>query len=260
MSVLRIEDLYVTFDEGTPSEKKVLQGLNLELEKDDFVCILGSNGTGKSTLLRAILGQVEYKGKITLNGVSIDKDKPYRRARHIGVVYQDPLLGTAPNLTVAENLLLASRKKTLINKRANREFISKAKEEIAQYGLGIEERISVPTGLLSGGMRQVLTLYMASSFDAELLLLDEHTAALDPNAAKKVMDITERILVEQKCIPTLMVTHNLDFALEYGNRLIVLNQGKIVLDVKREEKAALTRERLLESYGAILSDKTLLRE
>ncbi|MCR5079110.1 MAG: ATP-binding cassette domain-containing protein [Bacilli bacterium] len=260
MNSLSIKKLSVAFQKGTPSEKKVLDEVNLELEKDDFVCILGSNGTGKSTLLKAILGLVPYTGSISLNEKPIDNEKPYKRARKIGVVYQDPLTGTSPNLTVGENLLLASRKKSFLNKKANRAFLNKAKEDLSSYGLGIEERMRTPTGLLSGGMRQVLTLYMASTFDSELLLLDEHTAALDPNAATKVMDITENILVQKKHIPTLMVTHNLDFALRYGNRLIVLNKGKIVLDVKNEEKKSLTREALLESYGAILSDKTLLRE
>ena len=255
MSALAIQNLSVTFEENTLNEKKVLKGVDLAVENDDFICILGGNGSGKSTLLRAVLGLVPYQGQITLNGKPLDKQKPYQRARRIGVVYQDPLMGTSPNLTVAENLLLSSRAKTFLNRKANRAFLDKAKQELSEYQLGIENQLNTPCGSLSGGMRQVLTLYMTTTFDAELLLLDEHTAALDPRTADKVMDITERLLVKAKRIPTLMVTHNLDFALQYGNRLVVLNDGKIVLDVRDEEKAKLDRHSLFEYYGLMFSNK-----
>lgn len=255
MSTLAIQKLSVTFEENTLNEKKVLKGVDLTVENNDFICILGGNGSGKSTLLRAVLGLVPYQGHIALNGKPLDKQKPYQRARRIGVVYQDPLMGTSPNLTVAENLLLSSRAKTFLNRKANRAFLEKAKQELSEYQLGIENQLNTPCGSLSGGMRQVLTLYMATTFDAELLLLDEHTAALDPRTADKVMDITERLLVKAKHIPTLMVTHNLDFALQYGNRLVVLNDGKIVLDVRGEEKAKLDRHSLFEYYGLMFSNK-----
>ena len=255
---LDIHSLNVGFNVGSINEKHVIRGLNLTLDAHDFVCVLGSNGAGKSTLLNAILGQVPYSGSIALNGAAIDKWPQHKRTRHIGIVYQDPLKGTAPNLTVEENLLLSMRTKGTARRADTKAFLLKAKEELAKLGLGIENSFKLPCNNLSGGMRQVVTLYMATSFDAELLLLDEHTAALDPSTAEKVMQITQDI-VTSKGVPALMVTHNLDFALAYGNRLIVLNQGNVVFDVRGKEKEALTREQLLSSYASVLSDRALLQ-
>lgn len=257
MNSLQITDLFVTFDPGQPSEKRVLNGLNLTLEEGDFVCVLGSNGAGKSTLLRAIMGSAPYSGSIALEGMSIDKKRTYQRARLIGAVYQDPTLGTAPNLTVAENLLLSSRMKSFFNQKKTRAFLEQSKEDLSRFGFGLEKQMNTPCASLSGGMRQVLALYMATRFQPKLLLLDEHTAALDPRAAELVMETTGALLRGERKIPTLMVTHNLDFALRYGNRLVVLNEGVVALDVKGEEKASLTRETLLSSYGSVLSDRAL---
>ena len=255
---MSIKGLKVIFDPGEANEKHAIENIDLEVADGEFVCILGSNGAGKSTLLSAILGRIPYQGNIFLNGKPLDKEKQYKRTKRIGVVYQDPLLGTSPNLTVEENLILASREKGLTSRKKVKEFLIKSKEELSSYGLGIENAFKEPCRFLSGGMRQVITLYMATCFDSELLLLDEHTAALDPKTAEKVMDITNNVVASRNA-PCLMITHNLDFALRYGNRLIVLKRGKILLDVKAKEKESLSRDDVLKAYGAILSDRTLLQ-
>ena len=242
--MLSISNLRVTFHPGEPIEKEVLKDLSLELKDGEFVAVLGSNGSGKSTLYNAILGRVPYEGKILLNGEDLDKLPSYKRCRKIGIVYQDPLRGSAPNLTVMENLLLAMPKG-----RKRKEYLAYCKQELSGYGLSLEDNFKSEVKSLSGGMRQALGLFMASLHEPSLLLLDEHTAALDPNASKRVMEITESIVSSHPKMITLMVIHNVKMALEYGDRLLLLKDGKIALDVKGEEKKSLKEEDLLKAYG-----------
>ncbi|MGM9969937.1 MAG: ABC transporter ATP-binding protein [Anaeroplasma sp.] len=255
--MLKIENLSVGFNLNTPTEKLVLKNFNLEVENGDFIVLLGSNGAGKSTLFNAILGTIPYIGKITLDGKEIDSISQHKRANDIGVVYQDPLRGTAPNLRIFDNMLLSTRKKTFFGfKKA---FRNQAKEDLLDYGLGLENQLDIYAKSLSGGQRQALTLYMATNYNPKLLLLDEHTAALDPNTQDTVMKITNKIVTTKK-ITTLMITHNLKTALEYGNRLIILNDGKVVVDLKNEEKKNATERELLAMYSKHFSDNILFSE
>ena len=207
-------------------------------------------------MFNAILGQIPYMGSVILNGKPLDKEKAFRRARKIGVVYQDPLKGSAPNLSVAENLLLFSKKR-MFSFGFKRAFLARCKEDLAQYGLGLEEKMDTPVKALSGGLRQVLSLYMASLSNPKILLLDEHTAALDPKTSEQVMEVTKSI-VASKGITTLMVTHNLETALRYGDRLVILSNGSLVLDVRGAEKEKLTREDLMRGYGNHLDASAFL--
>ena len=261
--MLEIKDLRVIFNEGTVNEKLALDGINLKLENGDFVTIIGSNGAGKSTLLNAVAGDIEVEsGRIYNNGKDITYEKLHKRARYIGRLYQDPLKGTAPNMTIEENLGLAfSRGKKMrlgfaVRKSDNKFF----KESFARLGLGLEKRLKNPVGLLSGGQRQALTLLMATLETPELLLLDEHTAALDPKTAKQILEITKDI-VEKNNITTLMITHNIQNALEYGNKTLVMNQGKIIKILEGEERKHITIEDIMKLYstsGEVLSDRALL--
>ena len=255
--MLKIDKLNVTFNPNTSLEKRVLNNFELTVGDGDFICILGSNGAGKSTLFNSIIGAVPYSGDIVLNESNLNGKKIYRRMKDIGIVYQDPSRGTAPHLTVFENLLLSSKKKTFLKKGFRRSFKRQVTEELSAFGLNLENNLYSKVESLSGGMRQALTLYMATLSNPSLLLLDEHTAALDPKTQEIIMDITDR-LVNEKHIPTLMITHNLRSALKYGNRLIILSGGKINLDISGEEKAALTEEGLIKTYSDKFSDKTLL--
>lgn len=255
--MLNIENLTVGFNLNTPTERLVLKNFSLEVEDGDFVVLLGSNGAGKSTLFNAILGSVPYLGTIVLNGKNIDGIPQHKRANDIGVVYQDPLRGTAPNLKVFDNMLLSSRKKTFLGFK--RLFREQAKKDLADYGLGLEHQLDTYAKALSGGQRQALTLYMGTNYNPKLLLLDEHTAALDPKTQETVMEITNKIITTKK-ITTLMITHNLKTALNYGNRLIILNDGKVVVDLKNDEKRNTTENELLTMYSKHFSDKTLFSE
>ncbi len=255
--MLKIENLTVGFNLNTPSEKLVLKNFNLEVEDGDYIVLLGSNGAGKSTLFNAILGSIPYSGKIILDGKEIDHISQHKRANDIGVVYQDPSRGTAPNLRVFDNMLLSTRRKTFFGfKKA---FRNKAKKDLMDYELGLENQLDTYANALSGGQRQVLTLYMATNYNPKLLLLDEHTAALDPKTQETVMGITNKIVTSKK-ITTLMITHNLKTALEYGNRLIILNDGKVVVDLKGEEKKNATEKELLAMYSKHFSDNILFSE
>ena len=250
--MLKIHNISKTFNPGTVNEKKALSELSLHLNKGDFVTILGSNGAGKSTLFNAIAGSfVVDSGSIQLDGKDITNLPDYKRSKVIGRMFQDPLRGTAPNMTIEENLALAYMRAShhtspfsMINKSDRREF----REKLAQLELGLEDRMDHPVGLLSGGQRQALTLLMASMVKPKLLLLDEHTAALDPKTAAKVMEAT-RLIVNRDRLTTLMITHNMRDAIEYGDRLIMMHEGRIVLDIEGEAKQRLTVEDLLAKFG-----------
>lgn len=261
--MLEIKDLRVIFNEGTVNEKLALDNINLKIEDGDFITIIGSNGAGKSTLLNSIAGDIEVNaGRIYNNSKDITYEKLHKRARYIGRLYQDPLKGTAPHMTIEENLGLAfSRGKKMrfgfaVRKQDHKFF----KEACKRLGLGLENRLKNPVGLLSGGQRQALTLLMATLEVPELLLLDEHTAALDPKTAKQILEITKDI-VEKNKISTLMITHNIQNALEYGNKTLVMNQGRIIKVLEGEERKNITIEDIMALYsnsGEVLSDRAIL--
>lgn len=249
--MLRLENIRKTFNPGTVNEKCAIQNLSLHLEPGDFATIIGSNGAGKSTMLNAVAGSFFVDdGSITLNGKNITFMPEYRRSRVIGRLFQDPLKGTAPHMTIEENLALAF----LRTSRGNAPFsrISKKdkdffREQLLLLDMGLEDRMKQPVGLLSGGQRQALTLLMATMVPPQLLLLDEHTAALDPGTADKVLKLTKKV-IEKNHTTCLMVTHNMQQALTMGNRTLMMDNGRIVLDVQGQERANMTVSDLLEKF------------
>lgn len=251
--MLKFENLHVTFHPNTVHERVALDGVSYEINQGDFVTILGTNGAGKSTLLNVIAGTVELdSGKIMLDDENITWMREYQRARSIGRLFQDPLKGTAPNMTILENLGLAySRgKRSTLSRAIKKSDIPYFKEQLAKLHLGLEDRMDTKVGLLSGGQRQALTLLMATLVTPKLLLLDEHTAALDPKTASTIMQVTDELVKEHE-IPTIMITHNIRQALEYGNKLLVMNEGKIVKELNTEEKKHTTVEELLSMYDLL---------
>lgn len=251
--MLDLKDISVTFHANTVNERKALDHLSFHVEDGDFISVLGTNGAGKSTLLNVISGTIPCdSGTILLDGKDITAYPEYKRAREIGRLFQDPLKGTAPHMTIEENLGLAySRgKRTTLSRAIKKWDRSFFIEKLKELGLGLEDRISTTVGLLSGGQRQALTLLMSTIVTPKLLLLDEHTAALDPKTAASVMDITERI-VKENHITTLMITHNMKQALEYGNKTIILNEGKIVKVLEGEERKNTTVDDLLNMYDFV---------
>ncbi len=263
--MLEIRNISKTFNPGTINEKKALSDLSLTLKDGDFVTVIGGNGAGKSTLLNAVAGVWPVDcGSILLDGEDITALPEHKRAKYIGRVFQDPMMGTAPNMQMEENLALALRRG---QKRGLRWGVTKAerqvyREKLKTLGLGLEDRMTVKVGLLSGGQRQALTLLMASLQKPKLLLLDEHTAALDPKTAAKVLELSDRI-VEENHLTTMMVTHNMKDAIAHGNRLIMMYDGRIVIDVSGEEKKKLTVPQLLELFSKVsgsdeADDKLLL--
>ena len=253
--MLKLTNITKTFNPGTITEKKVLRGIDLELDDGDFVTVIGGNGAGKSTLLNIIAG-VHYPdtGFVSLNDKDMTIVPEHIRAKYLGRVFQDPMMGTAANMSIEENLAMAMRRGKKRGlcwhiKDNEREFY---KERLSLLELGLENRLSAKIGLLSGGQRQAITLLMATLQKPELLLLDEHTAALDPKTAKKVLEITDA-LVKKDNLTTFMVTHNMKDALLYGNRLIMMMEGKIIFDVKGEEKKKLTVEDQLLYYAGVCS-------
>ena len=249
--MLRLENIKKTFNPGTVNEKCALQGLSLHLKPGDFATIIGSNGAGKSTMMNAIAG-VFYvdEGSVILGGKDITFTPEYKRSRVIGRLFQDPLKGTAPHMTIEENLALAY----LSTSRGNAPFsrVSQKdkdffREQLSQLHMGLEDRMKNPVGLLSGGQRQALTLLMATMVPPDLLLLDEHTAALDPGTADKVLKLTQEI-IEKNHTTCLMVTHNMQQALSMGNRILMMDDGKIVLDVEGKERENMTVTDLLEKF------------
>ena len=249
--MLQIIDVCKTFNAGTINEKKALNGLNLHLKPGEFVTVIGGNGAGKSTMLNSVSGAYTVdEGKIIIDGVDVTRLPEYKRAKFIGRVFQDPMMGTAATMQIEENLALAARRgkvRTLRSGITAKER-EQYKEQLKILDLGLEERLTAKVGLLSGGQRQALTLLMATLQQPKLLLLDEHTAALDPKTAAKVLEATQKI-VERSNLTTLMITHNMRDAIAYGNRLIMMYNGHIVVDVSGEEKKQLTVEQLLELFS-----------
>ncbi len=248
--MLEIKNVEKTFNPGTINEKKALNGIDLHLNEGDFVTVIGGNGAGKSTMLNMIAGVYPVDcGSIIIDGVDVTKLPEYKRAKYLGRVFQDPMTGTAADMQIEENLALAARrgKPRLLRPGITAKERKEYKELLKILDLGLEERLTARVGLLSGGQRQALTLLMATLKKPKVLLLDEHTAALDPKTAKKVLDITEEI-VSKNNLTTIMITHNMADALKVGNRLIMMNNGKIIFDVSGEEKKKLTTADLLEKF------------
>ena len=263
--MLKVNRVCKTFNAGTINEKRALVNVNLHLHPGDFVTIIGGNGAGKSTLMNMIAGVYPIDaGTIVLDGKNISRLSESRRAQYLGRVFQDPMMGTASDMQIVENLAMAKRRG---QRRTLAWGVTRAeKEEYAErlkiLGLGLESRLTAKVGLLSGGQRQALTLLMATLTDPKLLLLDEHTAALDPKTAAKVLDLTEQIVDERK-LTTLMVTHNMNDAIRMGNRLIMMHEGQIIYDVRGDEKKSLTVKDLLQKFeevagGELANDRMLL--
>lgn len=251
--MLEVNNIYKTFNPGTVNEKRALNGVTLTLNEGDFVTVIGSNGAGKSTTLNAIAGVWPIdSGSIVIDGKDVTRLSEYKRAAYLGRVFQDPMNGTAATMEIQENLALARRRgdrRTLrigITKREREEF----HELLKTLNLGLEDRMTAKVGLLSGGQRQALTLLMATLKKPKLLLLDEHTAALDPKTAEKVLEATDRMIADNN-LTAFMVTHNMRDAIEHGNRLIMMNEGKIIMDIAGEEKKRLTRDYLLQKFAEV---------
>lgn len=251
--MLDINHISKTFNPGTINEKKALQSLDLHLNEGDFVTVIGGNGAGKSTMLNAVAGVWPVdEGSILIDGTDVTGLPEFRRAPYIGRVFQDPMMGTAPNMQIEENLALAYRRG---KKRGLRWGVTKNEREFYHerlkiLGLGLEDRMTVKAGLLSGGQRQALTLLMAALQKPKLLLLDEHTAALDPATAAKVLELSDRI-VRENGLTALMITHNMKDAIRHGNRIIMMNEGRIILDISGEEKKKLTKADLLQKFAEV---------
>lgn len=257
--MLNIKSLTKVFNPGTINEKKALDKINLTLNHGDFVTVIGGNGAGKSSLLNCIAGVYpQDEGTISVEGITLDKLPEYKRARYLGRVFQDPLMGTAGDMGIEENLALAYRRgkpRTLRWGISNQERLL-YKRMLSSLGLGLEDRMSVKVRLLSGGQRQALTLLMATMHSPKLLLLDEHTAALDPKTAKKVLELSCRFIEDEK-LTAMMVTHNMKDAIHLGNRLIMMNQGRIILDVSGEDKSKLTVDTLLKLFSSKGGDEVV---
>lgn len=254
--MLRVENIYKTFFPGTINEKRALQGLSLHLQPGDFATVIGGNGAGKSTTLNAIAGVFAVdSGKIIIDGEDLSKKPEHKRAKYIGRVFQDPMMGTAAGMMIEENLALAARrgKTPGLSWSFNDEQHEHFYEMLKELDLGLEERMTAKVGLLSGGQRQALTLLMATLKKPKLLLLDEHTAALDPKTAEKVLGLTDKI-VKKDNLTTLMITHNMRDALRFGNRLIMLHNGRVIIDVQGGEKKNLQIPDLLEMFEKASGD------
>ena len=248
--MLEIKNIYKTFNPGTINEKVALNGISLKLEEGDFVTVIGGNGAGKSTMLNAVAGVWPIdEGQILIDGIDVTRLSEHKRAAYMGRVFQDPMTGTAATMGIEENLALAKRrgKTRLLRQGITRQERDEYKELLKVLGLGLENRLTSKVGLLSGGQRQALTLLMATLQKPKLLLLDEHTAALDPKTAAKVLEITDMI-VNRDHLTTLMITHNMKDAIAHGNRLIMMMDGKIILDIRGEEKKKLTVKDLLDKF------------
>lgn len=263
--MLRIEDVYKTFNAGTINEKKALCGVNLTLEEGEFVTVIGGNGAGKSTTLNAVAGVWPVdSGRIYIGGDDVTRLSEYKRAKYLGRVFQDPMTGTATTMSIEENMAIAARRDKA---RRLTWGITKAerdtyREMLKTLNLGLEDRLTSKVGLLSGGQRQAITLLMASIQKPKLLLLDEHTAALDPKTAAKVLEISDKIIAENH-LTAMMVTHNMRDAIAHGNRLIMMHEGKVILNIAGEEKKKLTVEDLLHQFERVsgeefANDKALL--
>ncbi len=255
--MLKVKGIYKTFNKGTINEKKALNGVDLELNEGDFVTIIGGNGAGKSTLLNSICGVFRVDcGSIVIDGVDVTRLPEHKRAKYLGRVFQDPMMGTAADMWIEENMSLAYRRgkprglKWAITNKERAMY----KEMLSQLGLGLEDRLSSKVGLLSGGQRQALTLLMAVMRKPKLLLLDEHTAALDPKTAETVLNLSEKFIAEEN-LTAMMITHNMKDAITHGNKLIMMHEGRIIYSVSGEEKKALTVDDLLKKFADISGEE-----
>ncbi len=251
--MLELKNITKVYNPGTITEMALFENFNLSIQKGEFVSIVGSNGSGKTSLLNIICGSIPIQsGDVLINGTSIKKLKDFKRYRTIGRVYQNPAMGTCPNLTILENMSLADNKGKLfgLSLCVNRSRINFYKEQISVLGLGLEDKLSVKVGSLSGGQRQALALIMATLTPLNFLILDEHTAALDPKTAEIIMEITNKVVKEKK-LTAMMVTHNLRYAATYGTRLLMMNKGEVVLDVSGEEKKQTTVDDILDLFNQI---------
>ncbi|MBQ1436098.1 MAG: ABC transporter ATP-binding protein [Clostridia bacterium] len=263
--MLELKDIHKTFNPGTVNAKTALAGVDLVLNEGDFVTVIGGNGAGKSTMLNAIAGVWKPdRGKIMIDGVDVTPMPEFKRAKFLGRVFQDPMMGTAATMSIVENMALAARRGQRrglgwgITNAERAEY----REMLKTLDLGLEDRLTTKVGLLSGGQRQAITLLMASIKKPKVLLLDEHTAALDPKTAQKVLALSDKIIAEHN-LTTLMITHNMRDAIAYGNRLVMMNEGKIMFDISGDDKKNLTVEDLLEKFSAksgeeFSNDKALL--
>lgn len=256
--MIEIRKVFKTFNRGTVDENPSIRGLSLEIKDGDFVTLIGSNGAGKSTLMNLLAGSIQADaGRIIIAGQDVSHMPEHKRARLIGRVFQDPKMGTASDLSVEENLCLAMKRtgsrqlKLAIRKSHHKKF----KEKLSHLDLGLEERLYDSIGLLSGGQRQAITLLMASMIEPHILLLDEHTAALDPKTADRVMKLTDQIIKEHK-LTAMMITHNMEQAVQYGNRLIMLHQGQVALDISGEEREQLKVNDLLEQFSKVAKNRS----
>ncbi|WP_142414654.1 ABC transporter ATP-binding protein [Hathewaya massiliensis] len=262
--MLQIKSLHKTFNKNTVNENHLFTGLNLEIEKGDFVTIIGSNGAGKSTLLNLVSGNIKGdRGEVILEDKNINKLKEYKISKEIGRVYQDPSKGTAPSMTIMENLSMAYNKGKGfgLKKAINKNDIERFKELLKPLNLNLEDKLNCKVSSLSGGQRQAMSLIMSVMSSPKVLLLDEHTAALDPKTSEAIIEITEKVVAKEN-ITTLMVTHNLKHAINMGNRLLMMHRGEIIFDIKGEEKKNLTMEKLLAMFETTagedaVSDRTL---
>ena len=255
--MLKVNGVYKTFNKGTVNEKRALNGVDLELNEGDFVTIIGGNGAGKSTLLNSICGVFPVdRGSIVIDGIDVTKLPEHKRAKYLGRVFQDPMMGTAADMWIEENMSLAYRR----GKKRGLKWAITGKERsqyrymLSQLGLGLENRLSSKVGLLSGGQRQALTLLMAVMQKPKLLLLDEHTAALDPKTAETVLNLSEKFIAEGR-LTAMMITHNMKDAITHGNRLIMMHEGRIIYNVSGAEKKALTVDDLLKKFADISGEE-----
>lgn len=251
--MLELKGIHKYYNPGTINEMCLFQDFSLSIDKGEFVSVVGSNGSGKTSMLNIICGSIPVEaGRILIDGKDITKAKEFKRNRTIGRVYQNPAMGTCPSMTILENMSIADNKGKFygLGRGINKARIDYYKETLAQLGLGLEDKMNVKVGSLSGGQRQAMALLMSTMTPIEFLILDEHTAALDPKTADLLMELTDKI-VKEKQLTTIMVTHNLRYAVEYGNRLIMMHQGHCVMDKKGEEKKAISTDEILKTFNEI---------